>query len=205
MYQAIPATSKTLQQFVDAGIKADPVLFGVMSPFRVRGMQVRLNTPAEMTSGNHEGVSIWLYRVVRDESRLNDPPRRPTPNTIQRPPLPMRLHYLVTPITSRDNDGDPETEQYLLGKILQLFHSKPRLRGADLKDELAGSGAELNVRLETLALDEIARVWEALEGSYQLSVSYEVSVINIESAVEPQGVTPVTVVLPDAGVIVGGA
>ena len=38
---------------------------------------------------------------------------------------------------------------------------------------------ELKVRLEPLTLEEITRVWEALEGSYQLSVSYEVSVVNI--------------------------
>jgi hypothetical protein len=203
MYQSVIATSKTLQQLLEAQIKADPILFGLMSPFRVRGMKVLLNTPQEMTDGNHEGLSVWLYRIVRDDQRLNDPPTRPTPFTIKRPPLPLRLHYLVTPMTTRTNDGDPETEQYLMGKVLQIFHSRPRVRGADLKAELAGTDAELNVRLESLSLDEISRVWEALEGSYQLSVSYEVSVIDIASAIEPEGVSPVTIVLPEYGTIVG--
>jgi hypothetical protein len=201
MYQAVIATSKTLQQLVEARIKADPVLFGAMSPFRVRGMQVRLNTPFEMTDRNFEGVSIWLYRIVRDEQRLNDPPTRPTPFRLKPPPLPLRLHYLVTPITSRSNDGDPETEQYLIGKVLQIFHSQPRLSGADLKEDLAGTDAELHVRLESLTLDEMSRVWDALEGSYQLSVSYEVSLVDIASAVEPDAVTPVTTVLPEYGLI----
>jgi hypothetical protein len=49
--------------------------------------------------------------------------------------LPLRLHYLVTPLTSRDNAGDPETEQYLLGKIMQAFYSHPILGGADLQQE----------------------------------------------------------------------
>ena len=60
---------------------------------------------------------------------------------------------------------------------------------------------ELTARLETLSLDEVSRVWEALEGSYQLSVSYEVSVVNIESLTEPERISPVFVPRPEYGVI----
>jgi Pvc16 N-terminal domain len=141
--------------------------------------------------------------VVRDSERLNDPPFRMSVTELKDPPLPMRLHYLITPITSRDNQGDPETEQYVLGKVLQMFHTTSTLRGANLRDEFIGSDIELNIRLETLNLDEIARVWDALEGSFQLCVSYEVSVVNIDSALEPQGMVPVKVVMPELGLIVG--
>jgi hypothetical protein len=202
MYQALIATSKTLRTMVENAIHADPLLFGPTRPYQQRGMTVRLNTAHEMQEDNFEGVSLWLYRVVRDETRLNDPPTRPTPFTIRRAPLPLRLHYLVTPITNRANHGDPETEQYLMGKILQLFHSHPIVRGADLQEELAGTDAELHVRLEALTLDEMSRVWEALEGSTQLSVSYEVALVNIESSIEPEQTTPVTTVLPEYGLIV---
>ena len=202
MYQALIATSKTLLDLVDSAIRTDPILFAPTSPFKVRGMSVRLQTPFEMQDQNKEGVSIWLYRVVRDDQRLNDPPSRPTPTTIKPAPLPLRLHYLITPLTNRDNDGDPETEQYLLGKILQLFYSHPVAKGVDLKDELAGSDAEIHVRLESLTIDELARIWDALEGSYQLSVSYEVAVVNIDSALEPERVAPVIRVLPEYSVIV---
>jgi Pvc16 N-terminal domain len=202
MYQALIATSKTLLDLVDSAIRADPILFAATSPFKVRGMSVRLQTPFEMQDQNREGVSIWLYRIVRDDQRLNDPPTRPTPTTIKPPPLPLRLHYLITPLTNRDNDGDPETEQYLLGKILQLFYSHPVARGVDLKGELAASDAEIHVRLESLSIDELARIWDALEGSYQLSVSYEVAVVNIDSALEPDSVTPVATVLPEYSLIV---
>ena len=138
-------------------------------------------------------------QLRRDEDRLNDPPVRISAAQLRPPPLPLRLHYLVTPITSGANDGDPETEQYLLGKVLQLFHSKSQFRGADLQGELAGTAAELFVRLETMSVDEITRVWDALEGSYQLSVSYEVSLVNIDAALEPQRITPVLVALPEMG------
>jgi ribose transport system substrate-binding protein len=104
---------------------------------------------------------------------------------------------------TRDNLGDPDTEQYLLGKVLQSFHSTPMLRGATLKGELTGTEAELSVRLESLGLDEISRVWEALEGPYQLSVSYEVTLVDIDSAREPDNRTPVLQVLTEMGPIVG--
>lgn len=205
MYQAIHATSKTLQHYLETEIKADPFLGGTgpgAGPFTTRGMQVSLRTPKEMEN-LEEGVSLWLYRVVADDQTLNNPPLRIGRDLMQAPPLPIRLHYLVTPWTSRDNEGDPDTEQFLLGKVLQLFHSKPLLRGADLREQLAGSTAELRVRLETMSLDEITRVWDALEGSYQLSVSYEVSVVNIDAATQPVAANPVQVVLPQYGIVVG--
>jgi len=197
MFQALHATSATLRDFLQTSIDGDPFFSAATSPWTNRAMGVRLQTPDEMTQNNgQEGVSLWLYRVVRDEERLNDPARRISPTQLQAPPLPMRLHYLITPMTNGQNDGDPDTEQYVLGKVLQLFHSRPVLRGADLRDQLIGTPAQLFVRLETLSLDEITRVWEGLDGSYQLSVSYEVSLVDIDAAIEPQQVSPVLVALP---------
>jgi hypothetical protein len=149
-----------------------------------------------------QGLSVWLYRVIRDEQRLNDPPVRISPTQLRPVPLPLRLHYLVTPVTGQTTN-DPGTEQLILGKVLQAFYSHPVLRGADLKGDFEDTEVELKVRLESMTLEEITRVWEALEGSYQLSVSYEVSVVNIEPDLEPERVTPVQIAMPEYGVIVG--
>jgi hypothetical protein len=201
MFQALHETSMTLADYLQAAFDADPFFGTPGHPWRDRNMRVLLQTPAEMSENNgQEGVSFWLYRVVRDEERLNDPARRISPTELRPPPLPMRLHYLATPVTNRDNEGDPDTEQYALGKILQLFHSHPMFRGPDLRGQFAGTGVQLVVRLETLSLDEITRVWEGLDGSYQLSVSYEVSLVDIDSAIEPQLVSPVMVALPEFGI-----
>jgi hypothetical protein len=198
MYTALRATSRTLSKFLETRLQADPLLSG----FFTSGMVVSLNTPQEMIEKPAEGLSLWLYRVIRDDQRLNDPPVRISPTELQAPPLPIRMHYLVTPITNQQN-GVPETEQLILGKVLQLFHSHPKLRGFDLQAEFSGTEVELNVRLEPMPLEEITRVWDALEGSYQLSVSYEVSVINIASEKEPQCISPVQVAMPEFGIIVG--
>src|SRR5256885_1756281 len=193
MYTALRSTSQTLRSFLEGQFEAEPDLRPFFDPGSGGTMKVSLQTPHEMIRSGVEGVSLWLYRVVRDEQTLNTPPRRISPTQTRQPPLPVRLHYLVTPLTSVQTAGGSDTEQVVLGKVLQLFHDKPKLRGSDLKQDLVGTDYELNVRLETMSLEEITRVWDALEGSYQLSVSYEVSVVEIDSAVAPDRVAPVTV------------
>jgi hypothetical protein len=108
----------------------------------------------------------------------------------------------MVPIVAADGLASPETEQIILGKVLQVLHGLPVLRGVDLQDDLRGTDTELYVRLETLTLDEMSRIYDALEQSYQLSVSYEVSVVYIESEQEPSNISPVQVVLPEYSLVV---
>lgn len=204
MYTALRATSQAIAEYLRQRLEADPNLSLVFDSALGGTMVVSLNTPQEMFDRPAEGLSVWLYRAVRDEERLNAPPERLDRNRVRHPPLPMRLHYLITPIVNTTSPNAPETEQEILGKVLQTFHDHPILRGADFPstNELSGTTVELNVRLETMSLEEITRVWEALEGSYQLSVCYEVSVVNICSALE-EDASPVQVAMPEYGVIVG--
>jgi uncharacterized protein DUF4255 len=201
MYMALRATSRTILDYLDSQFKTDALL---NSHFNGGGMVVSLNTPQEMAQKPAEGISVWLYRVIRDDQRLNDPPVRLSATELQPPPLPLRLHYLMTPVTDKIS-GDPETKQLMLGKVLQLFHSHPTLRGTDLQAEFIGTDVEVKIRLEPMGLEEITRVWEALAESYQLSVSYEVTVVNIHADLAPEQVAPVKEVLPEYGLIVSSA
>ena len=203
MYTALRATSLTLAEFLLQRFISDAGLAAFFDPGMGGTMRVTLATPEEMAGNDKEGLSVWLYRVARDEERLNAPPERVSYNQVRRAPLPLRLHYLMTPVTaSKDVEGGPETEQAILGKVLQALHDHPVMRGTDLMGELSGTAAELAVRLEAMTLEEIARVWDALDGSYQLSVSYEVSVVLIATDNQPESVTPVEVVMPEYGQIV---
>jgi len=163
-------------------------------------MVVSLANPQEMMNLPAEGLSVWLYKVTRDDQRVNDPPTRVDRERVMPPPLPLRLHYLFTPVTGAGQANSPENEQLILGKVMQCLHTRPVLRGADLRSDLEGTGATLHVRLESLGLDEITRVWDALDASYQLSVSYEVSVVNIDAEVAPERIAPVEVAIPVYGV-----
>lgn len=199
MYTSLAAASETLRQMLQDAMESDIRVGGLAGIF-IGATTVSLETPQEMTAAGRRGLSLWLYRISRDEHRLNEPPQiRTTAGRVEviPTPLPLRLHYLVTPIAP----GNPDTEQRILGRALQLFHAHPIVAGSLLRAELAGTEAELHVHLEALALEEITRVWEALEGSYQLAVSYEVSLVHIASAADPLPVELVESVRPDWAVI----
>ena len=202
MYTSIIATSESLREVLRASFRADVGPSGLASLFSGGVMDVSFATPREM-QGQQQGLSMWLYRVVRDDTRLNDPPvQRPRPGggvELVPPPLPLRLHYLMTPLV----DGGPDTEQRILGRVLQQFHMQPELSGADLRGDLTGSHARIHTRLEALSLDETSRVWEALGGTFQLCVSYEVTVANIDNLVQPVHAPLVESVQTGHSVIVG--
>lgn len=178
-FTAIRAVSKTLKEILEAHItnSSDPQL---------KNISINLSTPREMRKEKKTGISIWLYRVARNADLLNRPAERPTPNRMLRRPLPLDLYYLVTPLTD-----DPESEQALLGRVLQVFNDHSILRGGDLRDTLEGSDEELRLVLEALSLEEITHVWNALNESYQLSVSYMIQLLTIDSDLEPVETSPV--------------
>jgi Pvc16 N-terminal domain len=199
VYAALRATSVTLQKLLESSLKTDVLL---QSFFSGGGMVVSLNSPQEM-GDQAQGVSIWLYRVVRDAQTLNAPPVRINATQVKRQPLPVCLHYLITPIVDPGAANGAETEQLILGKVMQVLHDHPLLTSTSLQKEFEGSQVELRVRMEPLTLDELSRVYHALNRSFQLTVSYEVSVVVIESALEPERISPVEVIVPEYAVMVG--
>lgn len=201
MYTVLAATSQTLRQMLLDAMLSDVGPSG-LATFFTGTTTVSLETPQEMVAASHQGLSVWLYRVARDEQRLNDPPEvRTLPSgdvTVLPPPLPLRLHYLLTPISR----SSPSMEQRILGRAMQLLHTVPIISGSLLQGELAGTAAELHVHLEALGIEEITRVWDALEGSYQLSVSYEVTLARISVNSEPLRMSLVESVEASEGLIV---
>lgn len=200
MYPVLAAVSATLRQMLADWMAADVAPSG-LAAFFTGSTTVSLETPKEMSAAGRQGLSLWLYRLSRDETRLNDPPEVRTladgSVEVLPPPLPLRLHYLLTPIA----DASPELEQRILGRALQLFHTHPIVSGAFLRAELAGTDARLHLHLEALGIEEITRMWEALEGEFQLSASYEVTLARIRSAAEPVHARPVESVRADAALL----
>jgi hypothetical protein len=201
MYSAIQAASLTLAALVRARLESDPVLSSFFNSGSGGTLIVSINNPQEMAHAHDEGVSLWLYRVMRDADRLNVPNPRLGPFQSRFPSLPLRLHYLITPFVRASQANSAELEQRILGKVMQTFHDHARFRGADLQGDLAGTTQEVQVSLETLALEDIARIWNALNQPYQLSVSYEAAIVYIESEIV-ESLAPVQIAEPISGVIV---
>src|SRR5271157_2145576 len=101
MFTAIVATSQTIRDFLTAQLQSDLSLRSFFNPGFGGTMVVSLNTPDEMEQLHEEGVSLWLYRVVRDENLVNLPPIRNSSTEYAHTPLPMKLHYMVTPLVAR--------------------------------------------------------------------------------------------------------
>lgn len=57
----------------------------------------------------------------------------------------------------------------LLGLVLQVFNDHATVRGSDLKDALLGSDAELRLSFEAPSLEDLTRIWGALQEPYQAS------------------------------------
>lgn len=204
-YRAINAATVSLVDLLTEQFISDPLLRPFFDSGLGGSMVLSPRTPQEMAESDEAGLSIWLYRIARDPDMLNLPPRRTGIDTFEYRPLPLRLHYLMTPVVNDPDSGgnDPGLEQFVIGKVLQTLHDTPKLQGALLRGDLAGTGASLTVRLEPLNLEEITRVWDAMESSYQLCVSYEVSLVMIASNKEADRIAPVTAVEPEYGVITG--
>jgi hypothetical protein len=200
MYTALVAASQTVAAFLRQRLESDANLGPFFNPALGGTMIVSLSNPQEMLENNLEGLSVWLYRVVRDEELLNAPAVRET-GGMRMPPLPVRMHLLVTPLRTADVVNGPELEQVILGKVLHSLYDHACFRGADLQGDLAGTASEFHVRLEPMTLEDITRVWTALDAPYELSVSYELTLARIRSErVEQAG--PVLTVDPRSGVIV---
>jgi hypothetical protein len=178
-FTVIRAVTDSLKSILEAGItlSADPQL---------NGIPIDLRSPKEMRTANVDGISLWLYRVARDPDLLNRPPVRLSPTLYRRSSIPVRLYFLLTPLVQK-----PEDRQTLLGRVLQLLNDNTRLAGAQLQDSLAGSTEQFHIVLETLTLEELTRVWYSLSEPYELSLSYEVQVIEIDTDTEAIEAPPV--------------
>lgn len=123
---------------------------------------------------------IFLYDVLEDPSARNRPRVRgvfpPDDLTIGKPPMALRLRYLMTPCSD-----DRLTDHLILGRTLQALYDDAILNGTQLEGNLALTNEALKVTLSPLSLDERSRVWFAIQQRYRLCVAYEVRVVNLDA------------------------
>jgi hypothetical protein len=177
-YNVIGAASSTIQDLLNRNITLP------LGP--LHNVTIHLQSPPEVKELGLTGVSVWLYKVSRMSEMLNMPPERISSTQLNRTPLPLQLYYLVTPLMD-----DPLARHTVLGRILQVFNDFSILRGTDLRGVLAGTSEQLRVNLEALTIEELSLIWEALAEPYQLSITYLVQVVKIDSDRESLRYSPV--------------
>lgn len=143
------------------------------------GTQVELRSPKEIGTPAAPTMilSLWLYRVRRFDDIENTPARIGPDGRLRRAPLPLLLHYLVTPLAS-----DELNRQRLLGAAMQALHDQARIGTEFLRPGLlAEDDVPIGLHLEQQSLEDASRVWQALQAPYQLSVSYLAQYVPIEA------------------------
>lgn len=207
MHTWIRAASTSVAGVIRGALIADPVLGQQFDPGQGGLMRVTLHTPQEMAEQNLDGLSVFLYHIGVDEQSRNRPPERIAPDRVRPVPLPLKLRFLFTPVVANlDPETSPEFEQDIIGKVIETWHSRPFLAGGDLSLPFQGSDTRLAIRIEPLDLESISRIWDALEESFQLSISYELTLVEIWSREhDVEGPSVENIWTPGGPVVAGAA
>lgn len=125
---------------------------------------ISFSSPKTANTRGNKKLSIFLYNIVEETSAKNMPPRQDG-STKLATIASFALHYLVTPFTGNEKD-----DHALLEKIIQMLLAKPLIGIAD-----GEINVELVVKINSLSLDDLNRLWMALDTPLRLSVSLTVS------------------------------
>ena len=128
-------------------------------------------------------LSIYLYSIEVDPQLRNQHPLPVGSTGLVRPPLALRLHYLVTPLRTGE-----DLNHLILGRVMQALHDKPvidTIGGAPMDDSRGGGNAAMRLSLQPMRLEDIARIWHAMGSDYRLSVAYEMRTVMVDSALDP--------------------
>lgn len=174
-YSIIAALGDSLVSVLFSELNADPQISGLIDSED----RVSLESPADLENNNSVRLSMYLYRILENPYLKNRFSVEGTGGKQRKPPLTLDLYYLLTPML-----GTPREQQIVLGKTMQILYDRAILQGADLSNGLSTSGEEVRLVLNPVSLEELTRVWQALEISYRLSVCYIARVVIVDSEQE---------------------
>jgi hypothetical protein len=145
---------------------------------------ISLTVPKELDQ--NAVASLYLYRVAIDEHLRNQRPLpdRTDKDLLRRPPTPLRLHYLFTPVSEKE-----DVNQILVGRLLQHFHDFPTfttLSNVPIGDSDGGAPPALRVVPETLTLEQLSQLWTAFSASLRAAAPFRVETVAIDSAQPPR-------------------
>ncbi|MEA3335574.1 MAG: DUF4255 domain-containing protein [Chloroflexota bacterium] len=162
-------------------------------------------------SSEQAQLNLFLYQVSPNAGWRNVglPSRSSNGDRLSNPPLALDLHYLLTVYGAQEFHGE-----VLLGYAMQILHETPVLARDAIRESLAApppiSGgvlppaqqalvaAELADQVElikivpqALNLEELSKLWTAMQAKYRPSAAYQASVVLIESKRSTRPALPV--------------
>ncbi|HKT38143.1 MAG TPA: DUF4255 domain-containing protein [Ktedonobacterales bacterium] len=147
--------------------------------------------PDRITTGSDERsqLNIYLYRITPNTAWRAIPASGAQPPGARSVPLSLDLHYLLTAYGERDYHAET-----LLGSAMELLHETPVLTRETIAPALASlaergaSGASvfadviesidrITLSPEFLSMEDLSRLWSALQARFRLSATYQASVL----------------------------
>lgn len=153
---------------------------------------------AEQASDQGTHLNLFLHRITPNAAMRNTdlPTRTRDGQMVCRPRLAIDLHYILTAVASEELHAE-----ILLGYAMQLFHEIAILPREQIRSALEISGMDqilpqafdlirasdladqielLKITPHPLSMDDMSKMWTALQASYRTTVAYDVSLVLIE-------------------------
>jgi hypothetical protein len=200
---AIAAVTAVLQQFLHNSM----VKYGLAAILN-GAPKISAEAPDRILNGKAtpDRINLFLFQATENQGWRNNclPTRNANGDRISNPPLALDLSYLLTAYGSADLHAE-----VLLGYAMSLFHEMPvltrdairaaipvpppstlpnALTSADLADQIE----QIKIIPQVMSVEEMSKIWTALQSQYRPTAVYKVSVVLIESA---QSVLPTLPVL----------
>lgn len=156
--------TRTFASGLDVAYAAEPLTAALSG-------QIFPESPASDGAGqNQKKISLWPYRLSRDEFLSNAPLQPLGPTLLGIPPLIVDVWYLLTPMS-----GSGDLDQLAIEKALEFVY--------DLQGPMTVDGIPTSTRLtfETPGADELFRLWSAMDTPYALSCIFCARSVAIDS------------------------
>ncbi|MCW5983256.1 MAG: DUF4255 domain-containing protein [Bryobacteraceae bacterium] len=176
-YRAIQGVSSSIKNLLETFMflnRAD-----VASDDRVK---ITVGLPDQDAEGKR--VNLFLYQVTECPYLKNqDLPGAAGAGEYGHPPVVLDLHYLLTAYAESD-EGDQIEAHQIMGDAMRALHDHPYLVGDILDPSLEDAVEPAKITLEPLTVEDVTKVWVALNTPYRLSVGYKATVVQIQSRIQ---------------------
>ena len=186
---AIAATTRTLRNLLLAQMPSLDAELG--------DLEVTLQPPDLARKGiSKTQLNLFLYQVVSNAAWRNlDMPGRTRAGESAPPALALNLHYLITAWGRGENDNEALSHR-VLAAAMSTLHDRGVLDGDDIRNalpdnDLASQVERVRVTQLAQSVDELSRLWTAFQTSYRVSVTYEATVVLIDSQATARAPLPV--------------
>jgi hypothetical protein len=192
---AISAVSAVLRNLLDDGIVEQVAMGTTVTVTATAPDLIRLDAPDDPPQ-----LNIFLYQVTPNAAMRNDglPSRSSRGDRLSNPPLALDLHYLITAYGKTDFQAE-----ILLGYAMHLLHERPMLDRQAIRralnpspldvsmlpptfqalaaSDLADQVEAIRITPMVMAIEEMSKLWAAIQSHYRPSTAYQVSVVLIDA------------------------